>query len=212
MLTNDLIRNHSAEWTLAALQEALAQLRAAGAETVEVTAPLYDELHAATFLGLQAEAFAYHRNWLASQWLDYGRPTRLTLALGALISGGDMAQIERVRQAGRQQIAALMDDEGLTVLASPTMGYGATAFGGGDKAAMSVRSMQCSPWNGTGFPALALPMGFDPDGLPLSLQLVGRPFADAEVLAVGHGYQLLTDWHLRQAPLHAPTAENAATP
>ena len=209
VLVNDLIRDHSADWTLAAMQEALDQLRGAGAEIIEVQAPLYDELHAATFLGLQAEAFAYHRNWLAAQWLDYGRPTRLTLALGALISGGDLAQIERVRQAGRQQIAALMDREALTVLASPTMGYGATAFVGGDREAMSVRSMQCSPWNGTGFPALALPMGFDPDGLPLSLQVIGRPFADAAVLAVGHGYQTLTDWHLRRPPLHAQSLTTA---
>ena len=44
------------------------------AEPVEVEAPLYDELHVATFLGLQAEAYSYHRNWLVERWDDYGRP------------------------------------------------------------------------------------------------------------------------------------------
>ncbi|MDA3040994.1 MAG: amidase [Actinomycetota bacterium] len=203
ILANESIRSHSADWTWQAMHEALEVLRGAGAETVEVLAPLYDELHVATFLGLQAEAFAYHRNWLAERWDDYGRPTRLTLAMGALISGGDLAQCERVRQAGREQIHAMMEREGVHVLVSPTMGYGATAYTGAVREATSPRAMHCPPWNGTGFPALALPMGFDPDGLPLSLQVIGRPFDDATALRVGHALQLRTDWHLRQAPLHA---------
>ncbi len=202
ILANDSIQAHSAAWTWQAMHEALAVLRGVGAETTEVVAPLYDELHAATFLGLQAEAFAYHRNWLASRWQDYGRPTRLSLAMGALISGGDLVQCERVRQAAREQILALMDEQQLSVLVSPTMGYGATAYAGAPREAIASRAMHCPAWNGTGFPALALPMGFDPDGLPLSLQIVARPFEDGTALRVGHLYQQSTDWHLRQPPLH----------
>jgi aspartyl-tRNA(Asn)/glutamyl-tRNA(Gln) amidotransferase subunit A len=203
VLVNESIRSHTATWTWQALQDALAVLRDAGAEPVEVVAPLYDELHVATFLGLQAEAYAYHRNWLVERWDDYGRPTRLTLALGALISGGDLAQVERVRQAGRERIAAMMDAEGVAVLVSPTMGYGATHYSGAPRETISARAMHCPVWNGTGFPALALPMGLDPDGLPLSLQVIARPFEDATALTVGHAYQQRTDWHVRRAPLHA---------
>ena len=54
-----------------------------------------------------------------------------------------------------------------------------------------------SPWNLTGLPALALPCGVSKAGLPVGLQLVGRAFAEADVLAVGHGYQRATDWHTR---------------
>jgi len=203
VLVNDSIRDHTAPWTWQAMLDALEVLRAAGAETVEVETPLYDELHVATFLGLQAEAFSYHRNWLATRWDDYGRPTRLTLALGALISGGDLAQCERIRQAGREQIHAMMERERLTVLVSPTMGYGATHYSGAPRETISARAMHCPVWNGTGFPALALPMGLDPDGLPLSLQVIARPFEDATALTVGHAYQQRTDWHVAKAPLHA---------
>src|SRR5207247_845299 len=56
------------------------------------------------------------------------------------------------------------------------------------------------PFNLTGLPALALPCGFTRDGRPIGLQLVGRPFAEAEVLAAGHAYQRATDWHLRRPP------------
>ena len=95
-----------------------------------------------------------------------------------------------------------MDEQQLSVLVSPTMGYGATAYSGAPREAIASRAMHCPAWNGTGFPALALPMGFDPDGLPLSLQIIARPFEDATALRVGHLYQQSTDWHLRQPPLH----------
>ena len=53
------------------------------------------------------------------------------------------------------------------------------------------------PWNLVGQPALAIPCGFSASGLPLSMQIVGKPFDEATVLRVGDAYQQLTDWHLR---------------
>ena len=58
----------------------------------------------------------------------------------------------------------------------------------------------------TGQPALALPMGFNADGLPLSLQIAGRPFEDALVLRAGDVYQSVTDWHLQVPPIAATTS------
>ena len=112
-------------------------------------------------------------------------------------------QIERVRQVARRQVEAMVDAEGLDVLLSPTTGHGATPFTGGGTEALSIRSLHTPAWNSTGWPALSVPMGFDPDGLPLGLQIIGRPFADDLVLAIGHAYQHLTDWHLRRPPHHA---------
>jgi aspartyl-tRNA(Asn)/glutamyl-tRNA(Gln) amidotransferase subunit A len=51
--------------------------------------------------------------------------------------------------------------------------------------------------NYLGVPALALPCGFDSSGLPISLQLVARPFAEATLLSAGRDYQRATDWHRR---------------
>jgi Asp-tRNA(Asn)/Glu-tRNA(Gln) amidotransferase A subunit family amidase len=59
------------------------------------------------------------------------------------------------------------------------------------------------PFNLTGQPALALPCGFTPDGLPLSLQLVAGHFGEATLLRLGHAYQRVTDWHARRPPLPA---------
>ena len=58
-----------------------------------------------------------------------------------------------------------------------------------------------TPFNVTGGPAIVLPMGFSADGLPLSLQLAGRPFDDATVLRLAHAYEGATEWHKRRPPL-----------
>jgi len=144
---------------------------------------LYNELCTAAFIALEAEAFAWHRSMLASRWADYGRPTRLTIIQGALINAGDLVQIERVRQIARQRLFDLMDADGIDLLVSPTTGYAATPFSGADPAAVSNRALHTPAWNTTGMPALSVPMGFDADGLPLGLQIIGRPFADGLVLA-----------------------------
>lgn len=203
VIANQRVRSGSSAATLDAMASAVAELVAGGAVAVEVELPLYDELCVGAFLALQAEAYAWHRTTLATRWDDYGRPTRLTLAQGALINAGDLVQVERVRQVARRQVMELIDELSIDVLASPTTGYGATAFSGADPEAISPRALHTPAWNATGFPALSVPMGFDPDGLPLGLQIIGRPLADDLVLAVGHAYQQRTDWHLHQAPLHA---------
>jgi aspartyl-tRNA(Asn)/glutamyl-tRNA(Gln) amidotransferase subunit A len=52
--------------------------------------------------------------------------------------------------------------------------------------------------NLAGLPALALPCGFDNAGLPIGLQVIGRPFEEATVLRVGYAYEQATDWHRRR--------------
>jgi aspartyl-tRNA(Asn)/glutamyl-tRNA(Gln) amidotransferase subunit A len=58
-----------------------------------------------------------------------------------------------------------------------------------------------APFNMAGLPALALPCGFAPSGLPISLQLAGRPFDEATVLRAGHAYEQATEWHRRRPPI-----------
>ncbi len=202
VVANASIGQASHEATIAVFDEAVGALAGAGATVTQVEVPLYGELANGAFLALQAEAFAWHRDHLAARWSDYGRPTRLTIAHGALISAGDLVQIERVRQVARRKVVETMDAAGVDVLLSPTTGYAATPFTGADPKALFTKALHTPAWNSTGSPALSVPMGFDPDHLPLGLQIIGRPFADDTVLAVGHQYQQLTDWHVHRAPHH----------
>ena len=87
----------------------------------------------------------------------------------------------------------------------------AQAYGGQDTAAGTVCGVPLSwlggsgrfttPYNYSGYPTLSLPCGFSPDGLPLSLQLVGRPLAEDLVCRAGFAYESATDWHRRHPPV-----------
>ena len=57
------------------------------------------------------------------------------------------------------------------------------------------------PFNALGLPALSLPCGAAPDGRPLAMQLVGRPFDEATLLRLGHAYERATAWHRRRPAL-----------
>jgi aspartyl-tRNA(Asn)/glutamyl-tRNA(Gln) amidotransferase subunit A len=70
--------------------------------------------------------------------------------------------------------------------------------GGADMPRLLSEVTRLTRWvNYLGVPSLVLPCGFDSRGLPISLQLVGRPFSEAALLSAGRAYQRQTDWHRR---------------
>ena len=62
-----------------------------------------------------------------------------------------------------------------------------------------------APFSIFGLPALAVPMGWTPTGLPIGLQLVGRPFDEETILRVGAAYETATGWWKRRPPLEQTT-------
>jgi Asp-tRNA(Asn)/Glu-tRNA(Gln) amidotransferase A subunit family amidase len=93
----------------------------------------------------------------------------------------------RVRERYREQIAELM--EHVDLLIAPTMEMVAPASGLGDLVLRERMIKLTYPSNATGAPALAVPCGRAEDGLPASIQLVGRPGEDAAVLAAGRALE-----------------------
>lgn len=182
-----------------AVLAAVATLGDGGAVVTETEVPGAELAKNATMLTLCAEAFSYHRNDLVSRWDDYGRLTRPGLARGALFTAGDYAQAQRFRSRFRRDVAALL--ERFDVLVTPTWATPAPLL-----AEMTPERMITGPgftpqWNFAGLPAVAVPCGFSSSGLPLSMQIVGKPFAEATVLKIADAYQRVTDWHLRVPPV-----------
>jgi aspartyl-tRNA(Asn)/glutamyl-tRNA(Gln) amidotransferase subunit A len=71
-------------------------------------------------------------------------------------------------------------------------------------------TVHTSYWDAVGNPVLVVPMGFTEGGLPLSLQLAGRPFEEALLVQAGDAFQQATDWHLRVPPLVTPDLARSA--
>lgn len=107
---------------------------------------------------------------------------------------------QRVRTLLRQDFEnALQECDALLAPVCPT-----TAFKLGEKIgdplSMYLSDVYVVATNPAGVPALCLPCGFS-DGMPVGMQLIGRHLDEATLLQIGHAYQQVTDWHLRQPPL-----------
>jgi aspartyl-tRNA(Asn)/glutamyl-tRNA(Gln) amidotransferase subunit A len=183
-------------------EAAVAALEGLGATVTEVVLPLYREMASATMITAYAEGLAYQRQDMRARWDDYFAGTRDFTARGALISAADYVQAQRVRRVALRHVAALFTQ--VDVVVTPTASIGALAYDDRDELPsldMLIHHMFTQYWNATGSPALSIPMGFTEGGLPLSLQVAGRPFDEPMVLRVGHAYQGVTGWHLEQPPL-----------
>jgi aspartyl-tRNA(Asn)/glutamyl-tRNA(Gln) amidotransferase subunit A len=119
----------------------------------------------------------------------------MTLARGAMFTAADFAQAQRFRTAFRRGLTQLFAD--VDVLVTPTMLTPApVAAEMRMETSIDVPSYT-SLWNLSGLPACAAPVGFSTSGLPLSMQIVAKPFAEATALRVADAYQRIADWHLR---------------
>ncbi|HEX6454196.1 MAG TPA: amidase [Trebonia sp.] len=185
---------------LPVLDAVAAGLAAAGASVSDVTIPVYRALADADIVIMAAEAFSYHRSAMRDRWTDYGRYTRAFIAQGALLSAADYVTAQRARRvacAALNEVLATVD-----VVITPATATGAPAYDGIDMATL-MSLIFTGAFNSTGLPVLAAPAGFTAGGLPLSVQVIGRPLADATVLAVGDALQRRTTHHLCEPEIAA---------
>src|SRR5262249_3055418 len=84
---------------------------------------------------------------------------------------------------------------------APSIGQAMVGFAGAEMPTIFALSLHTMPLNVAPGPALRVPCGAAPGGLPIGLQLVGRPFDEAVLLRVGHAYERATAWHKRRPAL-----------
>jgi aspartyl-tRNA(Asn)/glutamyl-tRNA(Gln) amidotransferase subunit A len=180
----------------AAVLSAVDQMAAAGATVVDVSlphAPLSDAVLLATML---SEAYAYHEPDLLQRPQVYGKYTRQMLLRGSFYSGADYVQAQRLRSVITTECFDGMAD--VDVIVVPTMLKTAPLLDEMDPERLLKDPIYFTGlWNVTGFPALSVCCGFSGAGLPIGLQLVGKPLDEPTLFAVGDAYQHLTSWHAR---------------
>jgi aspartyl-tRNA(Asn)/glutamyl-tRNA(Gln) amidotransferase subunit A len=190
----------------AAFERALHDLTAAGAAVSDVVLPSLERSGTALGAIILAEAASALRAHLGARVERLSVEARIYLELGKLVTGQHYLAAQRLRGRLYDEARATFARVDLlatpaAVLPPPRVGDVRVTVGKQELGVVEAIARLTGPFNLTGLPALVLPCGFTPAGLPIGLQLVGRPFAETAVLAAGHAYQRSTDWHLRVPPL-----------
>jgi len=173
-------------------------------QTVEVAPPPFDLLSAHCLTVMQAEASAQHAQWMRERPQDYSSAVRARLEAGFAIPAPQYLEALRLRGAWLERFCnetlAKADAYLVPTIAVPLPTREQTGpRGGPDMPRLLGEVTRLTRWvNYLGVPALSLPCGFDLRGLPIGLQLVARPFAEATLLSAGRAFQRATDWHRRE--------------
>jgi len=202
-----LLRSHftdaAAADVRAAVEASAKQLEQAGALVDEVNLTQVVHVGTASAAIVASEALAYHAAWMRSRPQDYQPDVRERLRMGAFVSGAHYVRAQQIRALVTREVdEALARRDVLlapaTPLVAPVLGERETTLGDGPSDVRAALLRCTRPFNFSGHPACAAPCGFTAGGLPIGLQIVGRPFDEATVLRVVDAYQRITDWHTRR--------------
>ena len=168
--------------TIAALETSLVALRELGAVVGDVTLSPFGDFADTGSLISRSESYAFHQHWLHESPEKYGAFGRQRLMAGAFIAASDYVNAQRQRAKLVAEVAKVMRTADILVF--PTARCPARTIGE-DSMASGFQPFFNRAFNVTGNPALSICNGYSASGLPLSLQIGGRPFEDALVLKVG---------------------------
>jgi aspartyl-tRNA(Asn)/glutamyl-tRNA(Gln) amidotransferase subunit A len=184
------------------VEQAITTFERLGATIEKVTLPPPSDAVSALLAILMPEAAVYHLPWLREQPENYSSAVRERLELGIITPAVSYIQ-------GQQMRRQIIDDfliamEPVDLLITPTGPTPATLLEGdlttgseADPDLLAAVMNFSGPFNLTGFPAVSIPCGFTPGGLPVGLQFVAKPWREGPLLAAAQAYEQATDWHRR---------------
>lgn len=170
-------------------QEAIRVLETLGMRIREVKLP--DCFEAGVEAGrviMHAEGAAFHRDWFKTRREDYAPKLAGLIEAGLLVPAASYLRAQQARSVAIAAMRRLLTD--VDVLITPS-----TPGPAPEGLASTGDPVFNLPSSTFGLPALGLPMGFAPSGLPLGLQITGRPFEECTVLRVAASYEAATPWH-----------------
>jgi len=170
-----------------------------GAEVRDITLSSAADYHAVGYLIMVTEAFALHGPWMRERFMDYGELFRDRVSLAATVSGPDMIQATRRRRVLCREMAAAM--ENLDIIVSASQPGEAPRIDSVPKWANMEKPSFTMPFNVTGFPAISICTGFGEGGLPVSMQLAGKPFTEPLLFRAAHAYETAMPWRAKRPKL-----------
>ena len=223
-LPKEFFAKGAAPSVVKAVEAAVAEYRRAGCETVEVSlpnmklsVPVYYVLAPAEASSNLARYDGVRYGYRAPDYSDltdlykktraqgFGDEVKRRILIGTyVLSHGYYdayyIQAQKVRRLIARDFAEAF--KRCDVIMGPTSPT--TAFRLGEKmddpVQMYLNDIYTIPANLAGLPGMSIPCGFDDQGLPVGLQIIGDYFSEARMLGAAHQYQLATDWHQRMPP------------
>jgi len=181
-----------------AMDAALDVLRRLGAELEECRVRPLAEYFDVKIIIAESEIFSVHEKNLIARLKDFGADFRARVLPSVLFGAADYVQASREHRRmmlEMQPLYARFD-------AFVTAGLGeAPRLTDYRSVSFWQKPSLLTAWNVTGQPVLQLPNGFGRNGLPVGMQILGRPFGESTILRVGHAYERATRWHTRRPPL-----------
>jgi aspartyl-tRNA(Asn)/glutamyl-tRNA(Gln) amidotransferase subunit A len=190
-----------------AVQTAISTLQSLGAVLVRLKVPSPGPLAEFSRVLAYSEASAIHGTWLRERAEEYSAQVRVRAMIGSVIPASIYIEALHLRPGLLHEFVTEVFGR-CDVLLTPTLSIPVPTLAetdvGSGESMWKVLSMlvHCTaPFNYLGLPAISVPAGFTTNGLPASLQLVARPFAEMMLFGVAGAYQNASDWHQRSPSL-----------
>ncbi|MFH5181837.1 amidase [Paenibacillus sp. TAB 01] len=178
-----------------AVRQAIDLFQEMGAEVVEVHIPSLQEAVRLQGVITTAEAYAYHSGYLAERYAEYGSNIRPRLEMGQFVPAWAYVEAQRLRAQYKKDWARVYEQ--IDLLVAPTtaipafpIGAETISFEGRDVNPRDLGILgRTSPGNFNGYPSISVPCGLTAAGLPIGLQIQGRPFEESAVFQAAHAYE-----------------------
>jgi aspartyl-tRNA(Asn)/glutamyl-tRNA(Gln) amidotransferase subunit A len=184
------------------VRTAIERLEALGAKAVPLSIPDLDGVLDCMLAIAMSEASAYHQQAMRTTPELFSDETRLLLEAGELMPATTYINAQRSRVAIKNAFKQAMKD--VDVLVTPTqpttalkIGQTTSRIGSREESVFGVSARFCAPFNISGLPAISVPCGFSPDGMPIGLQIIGKPFDEETLFRIADAFERSTEWHLK---------------
>jgi aspartyl-tRNA(Asn)/glutamyl-tRNA(Gln) amidotransferase subunit A len=191
-----------------AIRTAIADLEALGAKAVPVSIPDLDGVLDCMLAIAMSEASVYHQQAMRTTPELFTDETRLLLEAGELTLATTYINAQRSRLAIKNAFKQAMRD--VDVLVTPTqpttalkIGQTTSRIGSREETVFGVSARFCAPFNISGLPAISVPCGFSPEGMPIGLQIIGKPFDEETIFRIADAFERSTQWHLKNPAIAA---------
>ncbi|MGF6610096.1 aspartyl-tRNA(Asn)/glutamyl-tRNA(Gln) amidotransferase subunit A [Paraburkholderia sp. WSM4175] len=191
----------------AQVERAIATLAALGAQVIDFEVPNLKYGLGAIFAIELASSSAYHdRGLQRGATAAMADDVRTLVEIGRMVSASDYLKAEQLRACLIADFNAVFERVDVVVTpASPVTawqrGQATVVTGGLEESPLAASWRLTYPFNLTGLPALSVPCGFDSGGLPIGLQIAGKPFDEATILRVAASYESVYHWNAMRSPI-----------